>query len=298
MITAECTLSEICESCVRTCAEKDLALILSVKGYYIKAAQTLCCASLFPEEFVKIFFFCCWICVQRNPLRSSKPSLKPSWAISWRWYPTISILRQSLQHPSSRCASRRSRMRQIASCSEGAAPHCGVLFPIGCVHDRIHLAMTGHGPENEGHFAGPRGAVQERVPLHQGNRCHARDPRECHASLQQAGRRPASHRFHASFLSGTWQYDVSVDVHTRGADNGTVGRQPCEGAHRKGPGSVRRTPEHGLGRAENFVEQPSPEIEKYNPELLRQLLCMKPIAQEKREVVPFAECLSCQQDSH
>ena len=47
----------------------------------------------------------------RNPSRSSKPSLKTSWAVSWRWCSTISTLRQSLQHPSGRYTSRRSRMR-------------------------------------------------------------------------------------------------------------------------------------------------------------------------------------------
>ena len=30
-------------------------MILSMKGYFIKAAQTLCCAGLIPEEFVEVF---------------------------------------------------------------------------------------------------------------------------------------------------------------------------------------------------------------------------------------------------
>ena len=56
-----------------------------------------------------------------------------------------------------------------------------------------------------------------------------------------------------------------------------------QGAHRKAPGSVRRAPGHGLGGAENFVEKTPAEIEKNNPELMRDFLCMKPVSEAAAE---------------
>lgn len=43
-------------SCLnRKCAQQALDLVLSLKGYYIKAAQTLCGSGVFPEEFEDVF---------------------------------------------------------------------------------------------------------------------------------------------------------------------------------------------------------------------------------------------------
>jgi len=39
----------------RRCAERALELVLSMKGYYIKAAQTLCGSAVFPDEFDDVF---------------------------------------------------------------------------------------------------------------------------------------------------------------------------------------------------------------------------------------------------
>ncbi|CAK9062520.1 unnamed protein product, partial [Durusdinium trenchii] len=51
------------------CAQKVLELILSLKGYYIKAAQTLCGAGQFPEEFDEVFLQSFWINAPRSPTR-------------------------------------------------------------------------------------------------------------------------------------------------------------------------------------------------------------------------------------
>ena len=101
---------EICESWVWAWAEKALALIWTWRGTTSRLRRRCVVRACFQRSLSKSLQ-CCWISVPRNPSRSSKPSLKTNWAVSWRWCSTISTLRQSLQRPSGRCTSRRSRMR-------------------------------------------------------------------------------------------------------------------------------------------------------------------------------------------
>ena len=81
-----------------------------MKEYYIKAAQTLCGAGLFPEEFVEVFAVLVDQC-PKEPFEVVKAIVEEQLGCPLAVVFTISTLRQSLQHPSGRCTSRRSRMR-------------------------------------------------------------------------------------------------------------------------------------------------------------------------------------------
>jgi len=81
-----------------------------MQGYYIKTAQTLCSAGLFPEESVEVFAVLLDLSPQElfEVIKAiDEEQLDCPLAVVL----TISTLRQSLQHPSGRSTSRRSRMR-------------------------------------------------------------------------------------------------------------------------------------------------------------------------------------------